>query len=126
MKTLLCFFLLATIAFADKAIFTTTLPPAIEGKTDLWVAKFNPTKEEPSGGLFVVPRHSLGNYAAARARGYLWSWAPLTEVFDLLDGTATVPVPVPVPVPDAALKAENEALKKRIRDAVVILGVGAL
>jgi len=129
-------FILASFAFAsalaltpalaahstpDKAIFTSTLPQEIDGMTDLWVVKFAPTKEEPEGGLYVVPRHVLRRYSEARTRGFLWDWAPLKEVIYFLDDAVRPP---PVQSADDALRAENEALKKRIRDAVILLGTG--
>jgi len=97
--------------------FTTDLPAELVGKTDLWLARLEPSPGDPEGGLYMVQRRFLGRYSDARARGYPWSWAPLPAVFDAFDRSTQPPSDLEI----KAERAESERLRARIRAAVSIL-----
>jgi hypothetical protein len=103
---------LCVSAFGQSPIFSTDLPAEVAGKTDLWVARLDPTTAEPDGAIFMVQRQFLKRYAVARENGYPWSWAPLSAVFLQLDRK--------IPPANDELTAENQ---KRIREAVYLLSL---
>ena len=106
---------LCVAAFGQSPIFSTELPAEVAGKTDLWVARLDPTAAEPDGAIFMVQRQFLKRYSVARENGYPWSWAPLSAVFLQLDRK--------IPPANNELTEENQRLQKRIREAVYLLSL---
>ena len=109
--------LFSSPCFGQAPLFIAELPAGFEAKTDLWIVKLEPTKDEPDGALYMVQQRFLDRYAHAGKAGYPWSWAPLSRVLIKLNAPdASHDAGV-----DGTLPLENQRLKAKVRAAVELL-----